>query len=321
MRLHHRGNRVLLAFLPAYLLLAAGTPDLCAADASLELLKAASAGDAAAAKRWIALKANVNYRHGSDKISPLMIAAMRGRRAVFELLLKSGADPNLTDKDGATARNYLALVGKNFSDDELNAMMHAIQARGGKAKELDGMAGFLFVGTKPLSPGCYDFEKAPCGPGQTGRAAAVKPPPSTAPPPPPVAPSPRWNGTWKLNVARSSFGGFPAPDERTEVIALSDAEIVFEGVQEVKAQRSRTRMRYLLDGRSSTNDLGGLPITSTARWEAATLVVRSQAAIGNQGSIEKEDRFTLAADGRTITQVQKILSGKRAVMTMVYERQ
>jgi hypothetical protein len=152
--------------------LAAVASPLVCAELDLSLLKAASAGDVAAVKKLIAQKADVNYQHGTDKISPLMIAAMRGHKDVLEVLLNSGARPNLTDKDGATALNYLFLVGEDYSEGELRAMAAMIAAKGGTAKEMGNFVDkIIFASPKPVSPKCYDFEKARCVRG----AAPVKP--------------------------------------------------------------------------------------------------------------------------------------------------
>ena len=107
------------------------------------------------------------------------------------------------------------------------------------------------------------------------------------------------NGTWKLNLAKSSYGSFPAPDSRTEVTTHRDAEIIFDGTQGVR----------------------GIAVRTTANWDGSALVVRSIAVMVNQGSIEKEHRFTLSSDGKTLTQVQTILSGKGGTTTMVFDRQ
>ena len=151
------------SLLSVLVLVAAAASPLVGAELDVNLLKAASAGDVAAVKKLIAQKANVNYQHGTDKISPLMIAAMRGHKDVLEVLLTSGARPNLTDKDGATALNYLFLVGQDYSEGQLKAIAAMITAKGGTAK---GMGNFvdkiIFASSKPVSPKCYDFEKAPC---------------------------------------------------------------------------------------------------------------------------------------------------------------
>lgn len=291
-------------------------------DPNLDLLKASSSGDVAAVKKLIAKKADVNYQHGTDKITALMISAMRGRKDVFELLLNSDAHPNVTDKDGATARNYLALVSRDFPKEQLKAMVGMIDSKGGTTKNFDALAVFLFVGGKPLSPNCYDFKKAPCGVRVSGGAPAAKPSPPMPPrPTAKVSSGPDLNGSWKLNLAKSKYGSLPAPDSRTEVITHSNAEIIFDGIQEVKDQTGKIRMRYLLDRRTSTNDVQGIAVRSTAKWDGSVLVVRSEAMIVNQGSLEKEDRFTLSSDGKTLTQVQTILSGKGGTTTMVFDRQ
>ena len=106
-----------------------------------------------------------------------------------------------------------------------------------------------------------------------------------------------------------------------EVVTHTDGEITFEGTQPVNGQMGTIRLRHLLDGRTSVSDVQGVALRSTAKWEGSTLVVHSEAVVVNQGTVEKEDRFTLSSDGKALTQVQKVLSGNRATTTMVFDRQ
>ena len=52
-----------------------------------------------------------------------------------------------------------------------------------------------------------------------------------------------------------------------------------------------------------------------------SLVVHSKVVVVNQGTLDKEDRFTLSSDGKTLTQIQKVLSANGATTTMVFDRQ
>src|SRR5947208_10200948 len=80
---------VMLAVLPA----SASSPDA--------ILRAVQSDDAVAVARLIREHANVNARE-QDGATALAWAAMRSNIAAAELLLKAGADPNLTNEMGVS---------------------------------------------------------------------------------------------------------------------------------------------------------------------------------------------------------------------------
>lgn len=59
------------------------------------------------AHRLLAAGANANVVTPDNQVSPLTIAAMEGNQEVAETLLKFGADPHLTTKDGICAAHLL----------------------------------------------------------------------------------------------------------------------------------------------------------------------------------------------------------------------
>ena len=65
------------------------------------ILRAVQNDDAAAVARLVRERANVNARE-QDGATALAWAAMRSNIAVAELLLKAGADPNLTNEMGVS---------------------------------------------------------------------------------------------------------------------------------------------------------------------------------------------------------------------------
>jgi hypothetical protein len=290
-------------------------------DPDLVLLKAASAGDMAAARRAISQKADPNYQHGEDKITPLMIALMRGRVEMVNFLLDSGAHPNVADKDGYTAANYLSLTPQAFPKDQQDAMLEAIKAKGAQMKNTDGLSLVLWIGSKPLAPSCFGFETAPCGVQTTPQAPPSGKPAAATKPTAKVTSGPHLNGVWKLNLAQSEYGSFPKPEAVTHTISHNDGEIVFQTRQVEKGNATEIKLRYTLGGKPTTNDLLGMAVKTTAKWDGPTLVLRSEANAINRGNLIKEDNYTLSPDGKTLTNVMKILSGQGGTTTTVFERQ
>lgn len=77
-----------------------GTPDSATVQrSSIEkpsLSKAVALGNLAEVERLVRLGANVNENTGTptDKITPLIIAAIKGREDIAQFLLAKGADPD-----------------------------------------------------------------------------------------------------------------------------------------------------------------------------------------------------------------------------------
>ena len=126
-------------------------------------------------------------------------------------------------------------------------------------------------------------------------------------------------GTWKLNVKKSRYGGYPAPDSRTELIQQNAVEITFETTQVAQGPTLRATSNFPLDGREVTNRMQGYPLVGSAKWRGQTLIIHSQMTAGTS-SVEKEDRYVLSKDGKTLTQTQQVLTGRRVKMVIVFQK-
>jgi len=79
-------------------------------DGTDSFFTAASKGDLAGVKAFIANGANLNAK---DKVgrTPLMLAAWKGQTEILQLLLVNGANPNAENKSGTTALMYASRFG------------------------------------------------------------------------------------------------------------------------------------------------------------------------------------------------------------------
>ncbi len=66
-----------------------------------------------------------------------------------------------------------------------------------------------------------------------------------------------------------------------------------------------TTMKYSTDGKETTNSLMGNDVKSKAAWEGKTLVITSAANFGG-ADMKLTDKWTLADDGKTLTDVMSI---------------
>ncbi len=72
---------------------------------------------------------------------------------------------------------------------------------------------------------------------------------------------------------------------------------------------SRRRHSTRTDGTPSLNDVFGNQMTTVARWDAAELVMTTTGKFADN-EITLVDRYTLSADGRTLT-VRRHFEGKQ----------
>jgi protein-S-isoprenylcysteine O-methyltransferase Ste14 len=132
---------------------------------------------------------------------------------------------------------------------------------------------------------------------------------------------PDFSGTWVLDPARSSYGPFPAPDKRIDVVEHREPDIKVIR-RDVVGGEERTGEWLCGVGKAEcTNAIRGTRMTSRVEWEDVALLVRSQTDFqGQPASIV--DRWTLSPDRRTLTIVRQASSPAGAItQTFVFDRQ
>lgn len=75
-------------------------------DKNSELIESAINNDKRFALECIECGANINYRYGKNGMTPLLTASINGSIDIVKLLIKSGADINLSDYQGNTSLMY-----------------------------------------------------------------------------------------------------------------------------------------------------------------------------------------------------------------------
>ncbi|MGD1211176.1 MAG: hypothetical protein ABR973_07455 [Candidatus Acidiferrales bacterium] len=122
------------------------------------------------------------------------------------------------------------------------------------------------------------------------------------------------NGTWKLNVASSSFGQFPPPQSETDVIEINGTDFQ-QHVTSVTARGSQSYTRACtIDGKEvsfAPDDpkarlAPGLTLSKIqCGWDGNSVVVTE--TVPMQGS-ELTDKLTFSVDGATLTMTSHISS-------------
>ena len=119
-----------------------------------------------------------------------------------------------------------------------------------------------------------------------------------------AADKPDFSGSWKMDADKSTFGPMPPPTAMSRKIDHKDPAISVEESRS-GAQDMTMTMKYSTDGKETTNSLMGNDVKSKAVWEGKTLVITSAANFGGS-DVKLVDKWTLADDGKTLTDVQAI---------------
>jgi len=117
---------------------------------------------------------------------------------------------------------------------------------------------------------------------------------------PAQAAPPNMSGDWKLNLAKSNFGGFPAPQSITQKISHDGLKLTMTIVQKGAQGETTSQLAYTTDGKPVTNKLQGGESKGSAQWIGDKLMIESSREI--QGAtLTQKDIWTLSSDGKTLT--------------------
>lgn len=107
---------------------------------------------------------------------------------------------------------------------------------------------------------------------------------------------PSMAGFWKLDGAKSDFGGAPTP-------AKYDAKVTVDGhaysVQQ-STDQGDNEMKLRDDGQETSNEINGMSMKSKMRWEKDVLV-GDHVYSGNGSEMTFKDRTTFSPDGKVMT--------------------
>jgi hypothetical protein len=128
------------------------------------------------------------------------------------------------------------------------------------------------------------------------------------------------NGTWKMDPAKSDFGPGPVSDSRLDRIGIEGTTLKDTITQKLHGGPESTYdMIYSLDGKESTNHVRGNLVESTAQWEGDELVVDSKVHALRLAIMK--DRYSISADGKTLTLVRHISGARNAEQKIIFDKQ
>ncbi len=117
----------------------------------------------------------------------------------------------------------------------------------------------------------------------------------------PLAAAPNFSGSWMLNVAKSQYGQFPAPEVMLRTVEMQGTQLSMKTYQKGAQGEVTTELKYTTDGKPTVNGAN----TGSAAWYGDTLVIESSREA--QGArLTQRDSWSLSPDGKTLTVSTKV---------------
>lgn len=128
-------------------------------------------------------------------------------------------------------------------------------------------------------------------------------------------------GDWKLAVAKSDFGQFPAPSAMSQKNTHEEPSLKVVVKMSTDNGDFDWESAYKTDGTETTNQFGPNEMKSKAAWEGDVLVINTKGSFGD-AEVTMVDKWTLSADGKTLT-IQRHWASSRGEMDqkLVLEKQ
>jgi hypothetical protein len=116
-----------------------------------------------------------------------------------------------------------------------------------------------------------------------------------------IAKHPNYSGRWKMIKDQSDFGKFKAPDMIIRVVDEHEPTLNIHTLQTKDGKTTSSDVSYFIDGRESTNTLGGRDATSKSFWDGSSLTIRTETKNSKGEDTQIVDRWDLSTDGQTLT--------------------
>ena len=121
-----------------------------------------------------------------------------------------------------------------------------------------------------------------------------------------AASKPDLNGTWKLNVSQSDFGGVPPPIRQSEVVKQAGDEFAIEITLEREQGKQKYTLRFQVGGAemplakgSFAEDAPFRVLSVKGEWQGTVLVVTEKVSFqGEEGTLKAS--YLLSADGKVL---------------------
>ncbi len=116
----------------------------------------------------------------------------------------------------------------------------------------------------------------------------------------PLCAAPNFTGAWKLNVAKSAYGSFPAPSSMTRTILHDGDNLHLTTLQKGQQGEVTTDLKYTINGKEVSNSTATGESKSVAHWSEGRLMIDTSRTV--QGAeIKSTETWELSSDGKRLT--------------------
>jgi hypothetical protein len=120
-----------------------------------------------------------------------------------------------------------------------------------------------------------------------------------------AADKPDFSGEWKLSSPKSDFGPMPGFEKWDLAVTHKDPSLKVKSTMSNPQMGERTTdSEYSTTGEETVTGEGAAASTVSARWDGATLLVKSVRKVNMQGEqveISSQEKWSLSEDGKTLT--------------------
>lgn len=124
----------------------------------------------------------------------------------------------------------------------------------------------------------------------------------------PAAEKPNFTGDWKMVPSKSDYGAMDAPSSATRKIDHQEPNIHMVATQKGSRGELTQDFKYATDGKEYVNTSRLGEARSVLKWDGDTLVVTTRRTVMGRDLLVV-DRWSLSADGKTMTVSGKITGG------------
>ena len=139
---------------------------------------------------------------------------------------------------------------------------------------------------------------------------------------------PNLNGTWKLNVAQSDFGGVPPPIRQSEVVTQAGEEFAIAITLEREQSKQNYTLRFQVGGAemplakgSFADDAPFRVLSVKGEWQGTVLVVTEKVSFqGEEGTLKAS--YSLSPNGKVLRKATHVsMSAGEFDTKTVYDKQ
>lgn len=130
-----------------------------------------------------------------------------------------------------------------------------------------------------------------------------------------AADKPDYSGTWKCDLLNSDFAGSEGPSALTRTIQHTEPSLIITDESTTPLGTNKSVRKYITDGTEITYQSQGRDAKGAAHWEGNTIVIVARVNV-NGADLVISGPLTLFADGKTLTEDDKIVAGGNEVGTL-----